>query len=70
MVISVKTNADMPVCLNTESTQAKKVKQLAQSHSGIPAKRAEGPKSRAASAELCWAGYVTGQQGGCHSIPA
>jgi len=44
MVISVDTNADMPRCLNTEPKQAKKAKQLAQLHSGILAKKAQGPR--------------------------
>jgi hypothetical protein len=44
MVIFVDSNADMPACLNTEQKQAKKAKQLAQFHSGIPAKRAQGPR--------------------------
>lgn len=43
MVITVNTNADMPVCLNTEEKQATKAKQLAQLHDGIPAKSAQGP---------------------------
>ena len=44
MIIYVDSNADMPACLNTEQKQAKKAKQLAQSHSGIPTKRAQGPR--------------------------
>lgn len=42
MVIEI-TNADLPKCLNTASKQAKKARQLAQSYTGIPAKKAQGP---------------------------
>ncbi len=44
MVISIDSNADMPKCLNTEAKQVKKAKQLAQLHSGVPAKKAQGPR--------------------------
>ncbi|KAG9234571.1 hypothetical protein BJ875DRAFT_8329 [Amylocarpus encephaloides] len=46
MLIFVNTNADMPACLNTEQKQAKKAMQLAELHSGIPAKRAQGPRTQ------------------------
>ncbi|CUS08874.1 unnamed protein product, partial [Tuber aestivum] len=44
MAITITSNADLPTCLNTESKQVKKAKQLAHSHSGIPAKKARGPR--------------------------
>lgn len=43
MVIEITSDDDLPDCLNTASKQAKKAKQLAHSHSGIPAKKAQGP---------------------------
>ncbi|RDL40083.1 uncharacterized protein BP5553_00062 [Venustampulla echinocandica] len=43
MTISITSNADLPKCLDTESKQVKKAMQLAHSHSGIPAKTAQGP---------------------------
>jgi len=46
MAITVTSNADLPKCLNTEAKQAKKAKQLAHSHSGIPAKKARGPHTQ------------------------
>lgn len=44
MVIEITSNADLPKCLNTASKQAKKARQLAHSHSGIPVKKAQGPR--------------------------
>jgi hypothetical protein len=44
MAITVTANTDLPKCLNTASKQAKKAKQLAHSHCGIPAKKAQGPR--------------------------
>lgn len=43
MVIEITSDDDLPYCLNTASKQAKKARQLAHSHSGIPAKKARGP---------------------------
>lgn len=43
MVIEITSDDDLPGCLNTASKQAKKARQLAHSHSGIPAKKAQGP---------------------------
>lgn len=43
MVIEITSDDDLPDCLNTASKQAKKARQLAHSHSGIPAKKAECP---------------------------
>lgn len=42
MVIEITSDDDLPDCLNTASKQAKKARQLAHSHSGIPAKNAQG----------------------------
>ncbi|KAF2792725.1 hypothetical protein K505DRAFT_325968 [Melanomma pulvis-pyrius CBS 109.77] len=44
MVIEITSDADLPKCLNTVSKQAAKARQLAQSYSGIPAKKAQGPR--------------------------
>jgi len=46
MGMSVTSNADLPNCLNTESKHVKKAKQLAHSHSGLPARRAQGPRTQ------------------------
>lgn len=43
MIIEITSDADLPKCLNTTLKQAKKARQLAQSHSGIPAKKAQDP---------------------------
>lgn len=44
MVIEITSDADLPKCLNSASKQAKKARQLAHSHSGIPAENAQGPR--------------------------
>ena len=43
MLVQINSDADLPGSLNTASKQAKKAKQLARLHSGIPAKWAQGP---------------------------
>lgn len=43
MVIEIISDADMPPCLNTPAKQAKKARELAQAHSGIPTRKAQGP---------------------------
>jgi hypothetical protein len=43
MAITITSDADLPKCLNTEAKQVKKAKQLAHSHTGVPAKKARGP---------------------------
>ncbi|KAF2458990.1 hypothetical protein BDY21DRAFT_339471 [Lineolata rhizophorae] len=44
MTVEITSDADMPKCLNTSSKQATKARQLAHLHSGIPAKKARGPR--------------------------
>ncbi|KAF2796871.1 hypothetical protein K505DRAFT_400234 [Melanomma pulvis-pyrius CBS 109.77] len=44
MTVEITSDADMPKCLNTPSKQATKARQLAYLHSGIPAKKARGPR--------------------------
>ena len=44
MVITVTSDTDLPKCLNTQSKQVKKAKQLAHLHSGLLAKKARGPR--------------------------
>lgn len=44
MTIEITSDADLPNCLNTLSKQATKARQLAHLHSGIPAKKARGPR--------------------------
>ncbi|OCK92322.1 uncharacterized protein K441DRAFT_662923 [Cenococcum geophilum 1.58] len=44
MTIEITSDADLPKCLNTPSKQATKARQLAHLHSGIPAKKARGPR--------------------------
>lgn len=60
MVISVDTNADMPVCLSTELKQAKKTKQIRTISFRYP--RAEGPRTdNPGVLQQNYASYVTGQ---------
>lgn len=44
MVIEIISDGDMPPCLNTSSKQAKKARELAHAHTGIPARKAQGPQ--------------------------
>ena len=44
MVIEIASDADMPQFLNTATKQAKKARELAHAHSGIPARKAQGPR--------------------------
>lgn len=43
MVIEITSDNDMPQCLNTAAKQAKKARELAHAHTGIPARKAQGP---------------------------
>lgn len=43
MVIEITSDDELPECLNTTSKQAQKARELAYSHSGIPAKKARSP---------------------------
>ncbi|KAG9198147.1 hypothetical protein G6514_010473 [Epicoccum nigrum] len=46
MVIEITSDQDLPRCINTAAKQAKKARELAHAHSGIPARKAQGPRTQ------------------------
>jgi hypothetical protein len=46
MVIEITSDQDLPRCINTAAKQAKKARELAHAHLGIPARKAQGSRTQ------------------------